>query len=372
MGMVVRFLSGSLLGRDFEFGKDVVRVGDDPDADIRIDPEEKEDAGARNRVIEVLREGDKFRIRSAGNREISAQGDDRLVDRDITVGEEIRFGAWGPIFVVSPKASEDPALSVTTPIATPEMDDSAPRLRRKKETITDVRTVSGERPVGPKTVYMMIQDALGKAQGSEGGPVQRGTVFIQEMVSETIRNATRSLKIGIGLLGAAFLILAFVLVANIASTRRNLATATQRADSRVAEARTEMAGEIATIKKGRDDLANETASLVKRLSEVEKMTGGDQRTVADLKSRLRDAEERRKSLEARVSKTMAAMDADREALAAEKERLARERTAEIERQRAETAARAREEASRAAAAQAPATEPATADTSAAPATSTPR
>ena len=370
MGMVVRFLSGSLLGRDFEFAKNAVRVGDDPDADIRIDPEEKENAGARNRVIEVLRDGNTFRIRSAGNREISSQGDDRLVDRNIAVGEEIRFGAWGPIFVVSPKASEDPALSVTTPIAIPDMDDSAPRLRSKRETITDIRTLSGERPVGPKTVYMMIQDALGKAQGSDGGPVQRGTVFIQEMVGETIRNATRSLKIGLGLLGAAFLVLAFVLVANITSTKKTLATVTQRADSRVAEARTEMAEEIAKIKKGRDDLANDTASLVKRLSEVEKTAGGDQRTVTDLKNRLRDAEERRKSLEARMTKMMADLDLERAALVAEKERLTRERTAELERQRAESATRERDEAARVAAARPPAVEPATA--SASPATSTPR
>ncbi|MEO6323629.1 MAG: hypothetical protein ABIT01_01385 [Thermoanaerobaculia bacterium] len=365
MGMVVRFLSGSLLGRDFEFAKDAVRVGDDPDADIRIDPEGSDNAGARNRVIEVLREGTSFRIRSAGNREISSQGDERVVDRDITVGEEIRFGAWGPIFVVSPKVSDDASLSVTTPISAIDPDESSPKLRRKRETITDVRTVSGERPVGPKTVYMMIQDALGKAQGSEGNPIERGTVFIQEMVGDTIQNATRSLKIGLGLLGAAFLVLAFVLVANIASTKKTLATVTQRADSRVAEARTEMAGEMASIKKGRDDLAGETALLMKRLSDIEKSAGGDQRSVSDLKGRLREAEERRQALETKMTKAMAALDADRAALVAEKERLTRERAADVERQRAEAERQKADAAAARVAAAAPVAEPAPA---AAPAT----
>lgn len=332
MGMVVRFLSGSLLGRDFEFSKDLVRVGDDANADIRIDPEEKDNAGARNRVIEVVREGTAFRIRSAGNREISSQGE-AILDRNIGVGEEIRFGAWGPIFVVSSR-SDDDSLSVTTPISVPGADDTASRARRKKEAvITDVRTVSGERPVGPKTVYMMIQDALGKAQGSEGGPVQRGTVFIQEMVTDTIQNATRSLKIGIGLLGAAFLVLAFVLVANIASTKNTLATANRAADSRVAEARTEMAQAVATVQKGRDDLAKETETLTRRLSEVEKTTGGDVKTVLELKARLRETEEKRRALESRMNQAMATLASDRAALAAERERLAREHAEEVERAR---------------------------------------
>jgi len=85
MAIAVRFLSGSLEGREFEVDKDAIRIGDAPDADITIDPAAKENGGARDRVVEVYRQGDTFRVHSGGNRELSAQGD-TAIDRQVPPG----------------------------------------------------------------------------------------------------------------------------------------------------------------------------------------------------------------------------------------------------------------------------------------------
>src|SRR5262245_54920119 len=97
MPIAVRFLSGSMEGLEYEIPKEAIRIGDSEDADIRVDPGARDNGGARDRIVEVYREGDLYRIHSTGNREISAQGD-TAIDRKVSLGEEIRFGAWGPIF----------------------------------------------------------------------------------------------------------------------------------------------------------------------------------------------------------------------------------------------------------------------------------
>src|SRR5258705_4967970 len=99
MAIAVRFLSGSLEGREFEVDKDAIRIGDAPDADIPIDPAQKDNGGARDRIVEVMRAGDTYRVHSSGNRELSAGGD-TAIDRTVPPGEEIRVGALGPIFTI--------------------------------------------------------------------------------------------------------------------------------------------------------------------------------------------------------------------------------------------------------------------------------
>lgn len=356
MAIVVRFLSGSLLGRDFEFGKDVIRVGDDPAADVRINPDAPDDSGARNRVIEVSRVGEKFRIRSTGSREISAQGEGSG-ERVLTAGEEIRFGAWGPIFVVSARSDEAPAGEITAPI--PALADETASKKKLRTGPIDVRTLSGERPVGPKTVYMMIQDALGKARETDGGTVQRGTVFIREMVGDTIDNATRSLKIGLALLAAAFAIVVVAFALKLAQTSRDVGNVTQTAERKVTAVREELGSEVATLKQERAALAKETGALTQRLGDLEKETGVDQKRSAELRKQIRDAEERRAALEGRLGQAMAALEAQKKELAEQRARFER---AEAERKAAEAeaarkaaeaeAARKAEEERRAAEAQA--------------------
>lgn len=371
MAMVVRFLSGSLLGRDFEFNKDVVRVGDDPDADIRLNPDTPEDGGARNRVVEVIRDGEQVKIRSTGSREISAQGEE-TEERRLAPGEEIRFGAWGPIFVVSLKG-EDAALDqITSPIPTISGAEDTAR-RRHKTAPVDVRTLSGERPVGPKTVHMMIQDALGKARDTDGGSVQRGTVFIREMVSETIDNATRTMKIGIALLTAALAIVVVAFTLKLAQTTREVGAVTQTAEKKVGAVRAELGTQVATLRQEREVLTKETDALTSRLAELEKEKSVDQQRAATLRGQIQGTEERRRDLESRLSQAMTALESQGRDLAdqrarferAESERQAREaesakkvadleaaRRADDERRAAEAKA-AEERAAAAAAASAP-------------------
>jgi len=384
MAIAVRFLSGSLEGREFEVDKDAIRIGDAPDADIPIDPSQKDNGGARDRIVEIARDGDMFRVHSTGSRELSAQGD-TAIDRKVPAGEEIRFGAWGPVFTVvwgGPRDTTAPVpvaeLAPRPPspgdasaarrravemggAAAPSPGDQSAARRKALESTGGFRTASGEKPVGPKTVHMMIQDALGKARESEGG-LARGSVFIREVVTDSIQNATRSFKIGIALLGAALLVLIGILFYNIAATKQTVVDVSRSADKRVAEVKSELSGELTTLKKGRDDLAKEAGALTQRLVELEKSKDADQKVLADLRGRLSAAEVKRRDLERKMSAALAQLEADRTRLAAERDRLEKERRAELERQRAEEARRA--EAARPQ--PAVASEPAAGTTSAAP------
>ena len=345
MGIAVRFITGSLAGREFKFDKDVVRIGDAEVVDIRVDPDEPDNAGARDRVVEVFLDGNRFRIHSVGSRDISAQGE-TAIDRRIVGGEEIRFGAWGPIFTVlapaeaAAMAASPEAPTITTPINPPPAAESSFWRKRKREEAA-LRTESGEKPVGPKTVYVMIQDAIGKAQKTQGGALERGTVFLREMVSDTIHHATRSLKIGLALMAGALVILGAVLVYNIRVTRRSLSEVQTAADKRVSGVKTELAAELAALKTERDRLGVESAAMAKRLEELEKTAGGGQQAVAELRARLRDAEVQRLALESKMAKAMAAAEAERRALGSEMDRLAR---AEAERRRLEEERVVREKA----------------------------
>ena len=169
MSIVVRFVSGSLTDREFSFPKELVRIGDAEGVDLRLDPAQPGDGGARGRVIEVSEEGTGLRVRSAGDRELSAQGEFPL-DHLVPDGGEVRFGAWGPVFTVrhfAPEASRTAPVAVFDESASRRPDDSASR-RRAEDTASrkgrNVLTASGEKPVGPKTVMIMIQDALSKAR----------------------------------------------------------------------------------------------------------------------------------------------------------------------------------------------------------------
>jgi hypothetical protein len=357
MAIAVRFLSGSMEGREFALDKDVIRIGDSADADVRVDPNERDNGGARDRIIEIFRDGNVFRVHSTGNRELSAQGDTATVeDRRVSEGDEIRFGAWGPVFTLGSGRSP---LERTNPVLR-ALDDSG--IRKRKDTAPLVlKLPSGETPVGPKTVFMMIQDALGKARETEGGTMQRGTIFIREVVNDTLHSATRSLKIGLALMAGAVLILAAVLVTNIQRTKDSIKEVSGLADRRVAGVKTELRVEMNTLKAERDSLAKEADALTHRLDDVEKAAGGSKKDLGELRSKLQAAERRRSDLEDRLAKAMAAVEADRAALAVEKERVKREQAAaaaaEAERVKAEKERLAREEASHVAAPE-PAPEPA--------------
>ena len=121
MSIAVRFVSGSLIDREFSFPKEFVRIGDAEGVDLRVDPAQPGDGGARGRVIEISVEDAGLRVRSAGDRELSAQGEFPL-DHLVADGAEVRFGAWGPVFTVRHFPSE---ASRTAPVAV--FDDSASR-----------------------------------------------------------------------------------------------------------------------------------------------------------------------------------------------------------------------------------------------------
>lgn len=341
MSIVVRFVSGSLSDREFSFPKDLVRIGDAEGVDLRIDPSQPSDGGARGRVIEISEEGGALRVRSAGDRELSAQGEIPL-DHLVADGGEVRFGAWGPVFTVRHFASE---ATRTAPVAV--FDDSSSRRpdesasRRKVEDTASRKgrnalTASGEKPVGPKTVMIMIQDALSKArEQGDAGFVEKGTVFVREIVADTIQSATRSLKIGLLLTAAALVVLAFALGFNVWKTRQTVERVTRAADESVQGVRKELGTRVEEMQKERDALAVESAEVARKIGELEKTAGVSQQAVSELRVRLSDADTRRRDLEGRMQRALTALEADKAALQRQLEQMEKERAADRARQQEE-------------------------------------
>lgn len=341
MSIAVRFVSGSLLDREFSFPKEFVRVGDADGVDLRVDPAQPGDGGARGRVIEISVEDGNLRVRSTGDRELSAQGEFPL-DHLVADGGEVRFGAWGPVFTVRYFASE---VSRTAPVAV--FDDSAARRpddtasrRRAEDTASkkgrSVLTASGEKPIGPKTVMIMIQDALSKArEQGDAGFVEKGTVFVREVVSDTIQSATRSLKIGLLLAGAALVVLAFALGFNVWKTRQTVERVTRAADESVQGVRKELGTRVEEMRAERDALAAESAEVSRKIGDLEKTAGASQEAVSELRSRLSDADARRRDLEGRMQRALTALEADKAALQRQLEQMERERAADRARQQEE-------------------------------------
>ncbi|MCC6129356.1 MAG: hypothetical protein IT186_05465 [Acidobacteria bacterium] len=380
MAIVIKFSSGLLEGREFKFESDVIRIGDGPDTDVKL-----EDGGARGRVVEIQREGTGFRIRSMGDRDLSAQAGMPL-DRHVEPGDEVRFGAWGPIFIlnnlnirtsqapdqrtapiaVPPAAApSQPAPHVTAPMApvepktasvpTPGLEDSA---SRKKKSLLDTSSgLGGDRPIGIKTVSMMIQDALGKAKESEAGVMEKSTMFIRELVTDTMKSGTRNLKAGLVLLGVAFAILLVALIYNIAATRSSIDEVSRTAAKKVEEARTETAGQLKTIQAEKDKLAQETEAVTKKIGELEKDHSASQAEIQALRTRLKDADSERKAIEDRLVKLLTTVEKDRSAMEKKLDQMEKDRAeekarleAEQTRLREEMAAREAAERERAAAA----------------------
>lgn len=341
MSIVVRFVSGSLSGREFSFPNDLVRIGDAEGVDLRVDPAQPGDGGARGRLIEIAAEGNGLRVRSAGDRDLSAQGEVPL-DHLVADGAEVRFGAWGPVFTVqrlSPEVSRTAPVPVFEDSATRRPDDSASR-RRPDDTASrkgrSVLTTSGEKPVGPKTVMVMIQDALSKArEQGDAGFVEKGTVFVREVVADTIQSATRSLKIGLLLTAAALVVLAFALGFNVWKTRQTVAQVTRAADESVQGVRKELGSRVDEMRAERDALAAESAEVVRKIGELERTAGASREAVSELRGRLADADARRKDLEGRMQRALSTVEADKAALQKQLEQMEKDRAADRARQQAE-------------------------------------
>ena len=341
MSIAVRFISGSLIDREFSFPKEFVRIGDAEGVDLRVDPTQPGDGGSRGRVIEISEESGGLRVRSTGDRDLSAQGEFPL-DHLVTDGAEIRFGAWGPVFTIRHFPSE---ASRTAPVAV--FDDSASRRpddsasRRQAEDSASrkgrsVLTASGEKPIGPKTVMIMIQDALSKArEQGDAGFVEKGTVFVREVVADTIQSATRSLKIGLLLTGAALVVLAFALGFNVWKTRQTVERVTRAADESVQGVRKELGGRVDEMRAERDALAAESAEVARKIGDLEKTAGASKEAVSDLRTRLTDADTRRKDLEGRMQQALATLEADKTALQRQLAQMEKDRAADRVRQQEE-------------------------------------
>ena len=151
----------------------------------------------------------------------------------------------------------------------------------------------------------MIQDALSKArEQGEAGFVDKGTVFVREIVFDTIQSATRSLKIGLVLTGAALVVLAFALGFNVWKTRQTVERVTRAADENVQGVRKELGNRVDEMRAERDALAAESAEVARKMGELEKTAGASQQAVSELRTRLVDADARRKDLEGRMQRAL--------------------------------------------------------------------
>ena len=183
---------------------------------------------------------------------------------------------------------------------------------------------------------IMIQDALSKArEQGDAGFVEKGTVFVREVVSDTIQSATRSLKIGLLLTGAALVVLAFALGFNVWKTRQTVERVTRAADESVQGVRKELGSRVDEMRTERDALAAESAEVARKIDVLEKTAGASQEAVRELRGRLSDADARRKDLEGRMQRALTSLEADKAALQRQLAQMEKDRAADRARQQEE-------------------------------------
>ncbi len=183
---------------------------------------------------------------------------------------------------------------------------------------------------------IMIQDALSKArEQGDAGFVEKGTVFVREVVTDTIQSATRSLKIGLLLTGAALVVLAFALGFNVWKTRQTVERVTRAADESVQGVRKELGSRVDEMRTERDALAAESAEVARKIDVLEKTAGASQEAVRELRGRLSDADTRRKDLEGRMQRALTSLEADKAALQRQLAQMEKDRAADRARQQEE-------------------------------------
>jgi pSer/pThr/pTyr-binding forkhead associated (FHA) protein len=90
----LRQIKGADSGREFEFDRDLVRIGRMPDSDVNFDPEVDLDASGRH--AEIRKENGRYLLIDTGSRNGTWLNGQRIKHAALGNGDEIEFGRGGP------------------------------------------------------------------------------------------------------------------------------------------------------------------------------------------------------------------------------------------------------------------------------------
>lgn len=93
---MIRFrqIKGADSGREFEFTKDLIRIGRMPDSDVNFDPEVDLDASGRH--AEIRNEDGRYLLIDTGSRNGTWLNGQRIKHAALNPGDEIELGRGGP------------------------------------------------------------------------------------------------------------------------------------------------------------------------------------------------------------------------------------------------------------------------------------
>jgi predicted component of type VI protein secretion system len=253
---------GAHAGRTYEFDKEQIRFGRQPDSDVAFDPQADLDASGRH--AEVRRERGQYYLVDSGSRNGTWLNGHRVDRAVLSSGDEIEFGHGGPRMRVelvhfagssmqtgpmtpaprpagAPRGAATPIAAdlggpidpsgvtmAATPLPGPggvqtpiPMNAPASSYQTPREPpaaswgAMPASAPSGSQPepapgtYGHKTVGMMIDSAVERARQESAGGANRSTAFIRAVASEAASHSSRGLKIVVGVLGG-LLVLALV------------------------------------------------------------------------------------------------------------------------------------------------------------------
>jgi len=90
----LRQIKGADSGREFEFTKDLIRIGRMPDSDVNFDPEVDLDASGRH--AEIRNEDGRYLLIDTGSRNGTWLNGQRIKHAALNTGDEIELGRGGP------------------------------------------------------------------------------------------------------------------------------------------------------------------------------------------------------------------------------------------------------------------------------------
>jgi pSer/pThr/pTyr-binding forkhead associated (FHA) protein len=90
----LRQIKGADSGREFEFTKDLIRIGRMPDSDVNFDPEVDLDASGRH--AEIRNEDGRYLLIDTGSRNGTWLNGQRIKHAALDIGDEIELGRGGP------------------------------------------------------------------------------------------------------------------------------------------------------------------------------------------------------------------------------------------------------------------------------------
>jgi V8-like Glu-specific endopeptidase len=171
MTIRIHHVQGANQGRSQSFEGDVVRFGRRDECEVRFHP--TTDAAASGLHAEIRRENGAWVFVDLGSSNGSYLGGQPISRLGLAGGELIEIGRGGPVIRV-------------------DLGSMAPRPR------TEIQPAAGasseRRPVGSRTIGVMIQAALEQSRNRRTGKVPTAA-FIRAVAGEAVRNGSRTFKI---------------------------------------------------------------------------------------------------------------------------------------------------------------------------------